>query len=146
MRSVNPISNTVKVLGLFFFIGLVIADGVFAFFLFRERLYPRNLFQNHKVFLPLALKIETANVEQQTTPTAVAPTPIPTPEETIYTVKSGDTLSQIARDFNVTVDDILKLNKIEDVNLIFPGEEIKIPGHPVQEDTPTVSPASTLYP
>ena len=44
------------------------------------------------------------------------------------TVKSGDTLSQIAKDNATTVDDLVKLNNISNPNLIHPGDVIKIPG------------------
>lgn len=42
-----------------------------------------------------------------------------------YTVKSGDTLWQIARDLNVSMDSLIKINKIKDPNLIFTGQIIK---------------------
>jgi spore germination protein len=57
-----------------------------------------------------------------------APTPTPTPSPTItYTVKSGDTLFQIAREYGTTVDVLTKLNNITDPNLIYPGQTILIP-------------------
>ena len=43
-----------------------------------------------------------------------------------YIVERGDTLSQIALEFNTTVEEIAKLNDIENVNLIYPGENLKI--------------------
>ena len=65
--------------------------------------------------------------------------PIPTPEEpstpeqpteigTItYTVKSGDTLSKIARNYETTVNSIVALNpSITNPNLIYPGEQFII--------------------
>jgi LysM repeat protein len=48
---------------------------------------------------------------------------------TEYTIKKGDTLSLIAKNFNTTVEALLKANpNIKNPNLIFPGEKIKIPG------------------
>ena len=65
--------------------------------------------------------------------------PIPTPEtpstpeqptETgtiVYTVKSGDTLSSIARNYSTTVNSIVSLNpSITNPNLIYPGEQFII--------------------
>ena len=65
--------------------------------------------------------------------------PIPTPETPttpeipesngtiIYTVKSGDTLSKIARDYGTTVNSIVSLNpSITNPNLIYPGEQFRI--------------------
>lgn len=45
---------------------------------------------------------------------------------TIYRVKRGDTLSQIARDYNTTVADIAELNDIQNVNRIYVGEVLRI--------------------
>lgn len=43
----------------------------------------------------------------------------------IYTVVSGDTLSEIANDFNVTVKDLASWNNIENANLIKAGQKLK---------------------
>lgn len=53
----------------------------------------------------------------------------------IYTVKSGDSLYKIAKNHNITVEDILKLNIIPNPNLIYPGQEIVIS----KEQTKTAS-------
>lgn len=44
----------------------------------------------------------------------------------IYTVKSGDTLSEIAEKYNTTVSKIVKDNNIKNPNLIYPGQKIVI--------------------
>jgi LysM repeat protein len=44
-----------------------------------------------------------------------------------YTVKSGDTLSKIAKQFGVTVDALVKANNIANPNLIKLGQVLKIP-------------------
>lgn len=44
----------------------------------------------------------------------------------IYNVKRGDTLSAIARKYNVTVKELVKLNNIKNPDLIYVGETIKI--------------------
>ena len=43
-----------------------------------------------------------------------------------YIVKLGDTLSAIASKYKTTVDKLVKDNKIENANLIYPGQEIVI--------------------
>lgn len=59
-----------------------------------------------------------------------------------YTVQSGDTLSKIAGENNVSVDDILTWNNIENKNLIFPGQEITLqPGSTVSNKSTFLSPA-----
>jgi LysM repeat protein len=45
-----------------------------------------------------------------------------------YTVVAGDTLSKIARQFNVTVQSIAQRNNIANVNLIYVGQVLTIPG------------------
>ena len=60
---------------------------------------------------------------------AVDDQPQPTPTEyKEYTVKLGDTLSKIAKEYNTTVNAILAINpQITNPNLIYPGQIIKIP-------------------
>lgn len=43
-----------------------------------------------------------------------------------YTVKRGDTLSKIALAYGVTVNHIVQLNNIQNPNLIYPGEKLRI--------------------
>lgn len=43
-----------------------------------------------------------------------------------YTVKSGDTLSQIAVDQNTTVKKLVSDNKIADANFILPGQTLQL--------------------
>lgn len=45
---------------------------------------------------------------------------------TIYRVRRGDTLSQIAREYNTTVADIAELNDIQNINRIYVGEVLRI--------------------
>lgn len=45
---------------------------------------------------------------------------------TVYTVKSGDTLSKIATKYKTTVDRLVKLNNIKNKNLIYVGQKITI--------------------
>ena len=46
---------------------------------------------------------------------------------TTYTVKSGDTLSGIAKHFGVTVEALVVSNGIRNKNLIFVGQVLRIP-------------------
>lgn len=45
----------------------------------------------------------------------------------IYFVKAGDTLWNIAKKFRSTVEDIVRINEIEDENKIYPGQQLFIP-------------------
>ena len=44
-----------------------------------------------------------------------------------YKVKSGDTLSEIAQKFNVTVEDIIEENNLKKPYIIYKGQRLKIP-------------------
>ena len=59
---------------------------------------------------------------------------MPTEEENItneeyinYTIKKGDTLSEIAKRYNTNVKELASINNIKDVNLIYAGNTLKIP-------------------
>lgn len=62
-------------------------------------------------------------------PAPSAPAPNPTaPGNGTYVVKSGDTLSGIAAKFGTTYQALAALNGIVNVNLIFPGQVLKVYG------------------
>lgn len=44
----------------------------------------------------------------------------------IYTVRRGDTLSQISKAYGVTVAHIIEINNIQNPNLIYPGQKLRI--------------------
>jgi len=57
-----------------------------------------------------------------------SPTAVPTPDQVVHVVKSGDTISKIAALYGVTIDDILAANPtITDPNKIAVGDKIVIP-------------------
>lgn len=45
---------------------------------------------------------------------------------TYYTVKSGDTLSEIAEKYNTSVRRLVELNNIKNANLIYPGQKLRV--------------------
>ena len=65
----------------------------------------------------------------QSTPTPNAPIILPTlrSESLRYTVRSGDTLKKLAQQYQVTVDQLVVANDIENPNLISVGQVIVIP-------------------
>ena len=70
----------------------------------------------------------------------------------IYTVQRGNTLSQIASSYGVTVSHIVEINNIKNPNLIYPGEKLRITEstntslNPViQNNFYTVQRGDTLY-
>ena len=48
------------------------------------------------------------------------------PKATYYTVKTNDTISEIAKKYNTTINEIVKLNNIKDINLIYVGQKIRV--------------------
>ena len=62
-------------------------------------------------------------------PPGTTPTPVPPPTGSqTYIVQSGDTLSGIARRFNTTVTAIAQASGITNINLIYVGQVLTIPG------------------
>ena len=45
----------------------------------------------------------------------------------IYYTRKGDTLWKIAKRFGSTMDDIIRVNKIENPDVILPGQQLFIP-------------------
>lgn len=50
----------------------------------------------------------------------------------LYTIKRGDTLTQIAKKFNTTVSELVKLNHIKNPNLIYAGDTLKIKNEKIE--------------
>ncbi|MBT0951889.1 LysM peptidoglycan-binding domain-containing protein [Streptococcus infantis] len=66
-------------------------------------------------------------------------------ETKTYTVKPGDTLSEIAETHNTTVEKLAKLNNIKNVDLIFIDQVLVIDGEaPVAETTTTEAPVAEV--
>ncbi|WP_172931161.1 LysM domain-containing protein [Streptococcus sp. 10824] len=69
-----------------------------------------------------------------------APSFVSAQESSTYTVKEGDTLSEIAETHNTTVEKLAENNHIDNIHLIYVGQELVIDG-PVAP----VASASTTY-
>ena len=66
-----------------------------------------------------------------------APSFVSAQESSTYTVKEGDTLSEIAETHNTTVEKLAENNHIDNIHLIYVGQELVIDG--------PAAPASTTY-
>jgi len=71
---------------------------------------------------PVTNKPAAAPAASSGSPTSIAPT-------NVYTIKSGDTLSQIAQAQGTTIAELMKLNPtITNPNLIYAGKTLNLPG------------------
>jgi LysM repeat protein len=52
----------------------------------------------------------------------------PSPGDTVYTVQPGDTLWEISQKYNLTPEELAAFNNIENPDIIYPGQELIIPG------------------
>ena len=66
------------------------------------------------IYVGQVLKIETVRYNVHAT------------GKVIYLVKPGDTLSQIAQTYGTTVSELVRINDIQNPNLIYVGEKIRI--------------------
>ena len=62
-----------------------------------------------------------------------------------YTVKKGDTLSEIAKQYGTTYQDIAKSNGISNPNLIYAGQTLKIgdDSAATKTEAPSTTPATS---
>ncbi|MFJ5957883.1 LysM peptidoglycan-binding domain-containing protein [Paenarthrobacter sp. NPDC092416] len=102
--------------------------------------------------LAAAMKAQTVNVGTVIPAAAVAATlpaalrPMAPAAPTTYTIVRGDTVSAIARRFNLDTAEVLKLNNLTPTTLIYPGQTLKLsgaaaPAAPAPQSTP--APASS---
>lgn len=73
-------------------------------------IFSENIFLSDTTEIP---NTENPNIENNT-------------ETIYYTVKRGDTLSKIATAYRTTVEEIAQINEIQNVNLIYPNQVLKI--------------------
>ena len=66
-------------------------------------------------------------------------------ENVTYTVKPGDTLSEIAEKYNTTVEKLAEKNKIENIHLIFVDQVLVIEGTAPSTVTATAAASATTY-
>ena len=108
-----------------------------------------NKLTSDVIFTNQVLQISSTGTNQpvQTKPTNNNQSK-PSVSTSVYTVKSGDTLSKIAGQHKTTVKEIQQLNNISD-HLIFVGQQIKVSGTvqvPVQPKPEVSTPSATPTP
>ena len=85
-----------------------------------------------------ALAVAPAATQPLPEPTQASPAEAATP--TVYEVKGGDTLGSIAVQFDVSVEEIMSANNLDNANVLFVGQNliIPVPGY----EPPTAEPAT----
>lgn len=82
-----------------------------------------GIFNVNHIYAGQVLVIPTVTVPP---PPPIVPPPI-TPGTTLYLVRPGDTVGNIARAFNTTVFAIATANRLPNPSLIYPGQQLVIP-------------------
>jgi len=86
----------------------------------------------------------TPIVPAKPTVPSVKPSVKPSINSNTYTVRSGDSLSSIAYKLGTSVNSIASLNGIYNVNLIYPGQVLKVSDSVVRSNTYTVKSGDSL--
>jgi N-acetylmuramoyl-L-alanine amidase len=98
------------------------------------------IFPGQKITIPVTVTNTTPPVPPKVTPPAdpkppvdTTPTPPPTPPVSVpvngsYVIKSGDTITTIAKKFGVTVAAVLAANNLTASSMIYAGRALIIPG------------------
>ncbi len=122
----NDDRRNAKTIAFFLFFGLILSDAIVAFYILREKIN-QNITeqaliasQARVIYVPLVLL-------QPEPPTPTPEPATPTPEVKTYTVQAGDTLFTIAHDHNVSLDELARVNQIQDVDMILIGQVLIIP-------------------
>ena len=85
-------------------------------------------------------------------PPTYTPTLTPTPIFLHYTVRQGDTLGEIARQYDIDVEILAEVNELEDIDAIRIGDDllisdyVTISGRVLPTPTPTPTPTATPRP
>lgn len=64
----------------------------------------------------------------------------------VYTIRSGDTLGKVAAAFKVTVANLVSWNKIQNPNVVFVGQKVRVTAPPASKVNPLKPTGSFPYP
>jgi LysM repeat protein len=92
---------------------------------------------------PYSTTTPSATSDQVAGVLVTAETPLPTPTPSLYTIRAGDTLGQIAEQSRITLDALLAANPTVNPGALRVGDTLQIPAIPADfagEATPTPVP------
>lgn len=121
-----------------FIIFLIITLGVFIFVI----LYTRTNSASAPSVEPTVHIIIPSNTITNTPISQQAPTTLPSPTLQIYIVKQGDTLSGIAFEFGIGIEELRNANALPS-DLIYPDQQLFIPAKPTELTSQTAPPVDT---
>ncbi|MCX7681597.1 MAG: LysM peptidoglycan-binding domain-containing protein [Anaerolineae bacterium] len=84
------------------------------------------------------------HVHTESAPFTPTPAQETTPGPVLYVVQAGDTLSGIARAYDVPIEELMAVNHLVDPNLLYVGQTLIIPPRPTP--TPVASPLAAARP
>ncbi len=103
-----------------------------------------NNLKSDLIYVGQTLKVKA--VESKPSTPAPTPTPTPaTPSSSTYKVKSGDTLSHIARNYGMTVSALKDLNNLKS-DTIYVGQTLKVKAAETKPSTPAPTPTKPVEP
>ena len=105
----------------------------------------RTISINGKYIRGYGIPDYASKVIKPTSPVVTNPPKEEEPQEEIYVVKSGDTLSSIAAKYGTTYQKLAEYNNISNPNYIYIGQKIRIPKKEETTTTPvTVGPGTVI--
>ena len=82
-----------------------------------------------------AFSYSVAKMTSQSSVNTATSSPTPSSNTGTYVVKRGDTLTAIARRYNTTVEELVRLNNIKNPDLIITGQTLIVPNGTVSNNT-----------
>ena len=90
-------------------------------------------------------RVSSNNVPEKNVISAASTPPLSIGSQLTYTVKAGDTISQIARKFQLSTNQLLQLNSLSAKALIVPGQKLKLVQNAVVPAAQAQANAATVH-
>jgi LysM repeat protein len=104
---------------------------------------PDTLIVGQELTLPAVQEPPPSRAAEIDVESASTRAPISVRESVTYTVAPGDSLSQVAKDFGVTLDALMAANQIRNVDRVIVGQVLTVPVDAAAASGPTVASSSS---